>query len=43
VAAIALLLYNALITNYIWGLDIQSEYTAAQLVISNGFWALRRF
>ena len=38
VAAIALLLYNALITNYIWGLDIQSEYTAAQLVISNGFW-----
>ncbi|MGP8011612.1 MAG: DUF2206 domain-containing protein, partial [Halobacteriota archaeon] len=38
VAAIALLLYNSLITNYIWGLDIQSEYTAAQLVISNGFW-----
>ena len=37
-AAIALLFHNALITNYIWGLDIQSEYTAAQLVISNGFW-----
>ncbi len=38
VAAIALLFHNALITNYIWGLDIQSEYAAAQLVISNGFW-----
>jgi len=38
VAAIALLFHNALITNYLWGLDIQSEYAAAQLVISNGFW-----
>jgi len=38
VAAVALLLHNSLITNYVWGNDIQGEYAVAQFVASNGFW-----
>ena len=38
VAAVALLLHNALITNFLWGNDIQGEYAVAQFVVSNGFW-----
>ncbi|MGZ4861324.1 MAG: DUF2206 domain-containing protein [Halobacteriota archaeon] len=38
VAAVALLLHNSLITNYVWGNDIQGEYAVAQFVVSNGFW-----
>jgi len=36
--ALALLLHNALITNYLWGFDIQIENFVAQTVVSNGFW-----
>jgi uncharacterized membrane protein len=36
--ALALLLHNALITNYLWGFDIQIERFVAQTVVSNGFW-----
>jgi uncharacterized membrane protein len=36
--AVALLLNNTLITNYLWGFDIQIENVVAQLVVSNGFW-----
>jgi len=36
--ALALLLHNALITNYLWGFDIQIEHFVAQSVVSNGFW-----
>jgi uncharacterized membrane protein len=36
--ALALLLHNALITNYLWGFDIQIENFVAQSVVSNGFW-----
>ncbi|MGA7076478.1 MAG: hypothetical protein WBZ42_08055, partial [Halobacteriota archaeon] len=38
VAAVALLLHNALISNFLWGNDIQGEYAVAQFVVSNGFW-----
>jgi len=36
--ALALLLRNALITNELWGFDIQYEHYVAQTVVSNGFW-----
>ncbi|MGZ4951462.1 MAG: DUF2206 domain-containing protein, partial [Halobacteriota archaeon] len=36
--ALALLLHNALITNYLWGFDIQIERFVTQTVVSNGFW-----
>ena len=36
--ALALLLHNALVTNYLWGFDIQIEHFVAQTVVSNGFW-----
>jgi uncharacterized membrane protein len=36
--ALALVLHNALITNYLWGFDIQIEHFVAQTVVSNGFW-----
>ena len=36
--AVALLLNNALITNYLWGFDIQIERFVAQFVVTNGFW-----
>ena len=36
--AIALLLNNTLITNYLWGFDIQIERYVAQFVVTNGFW-----
>lgn len=36
--ALALLLRNALVTNYLWGFDIQYELYVAQTVVSNGFW-----
>jgi uncharacterized membrane protein len=36
--ALALLLHNALITNYLWGFDIQIERFVAQTIVSNGFW-----
>ena len=36
--AVALLLNNALITNYLWGFDIQVEHYVAQVVVNNGFW-----
>lgn len=36
--ALALLLHNALVTNYLWGFDVQIEHFVAQTVVSNGFW-----
>ena len=36
--AVALLLNNTLITNYLWGFDIQIERYVAQFVVTNGFW-----
>ena len=36
--ALALLLHNALVTNYLWGFDIQFEHLVAQTVVNNGFW-----
>jgi uncharacterized membrane protein len=36
--ALALLLHNALVTNYLWGFDIQYEHFVAQTVVTNGFW-----
>jgi uncharacterized membrane protein len=36
--AVALLFHNALITNYLWGFDIQIEHDVAQFVQTNGFW-----
>jgi uncharacterized membrane protein len=38
VIAVALLLSNTLITNYLWGFDIQAERLVAQFVVTNGFW-----
>ena len=38
VIALALLLHNALVTDYLWGFDIQIEHFVAQTVVSNGFW-----
>ena len=34
----SLLLHKALITNYIWGWDVNNEYFLANKVISNSFW-----
>lgn len=36
--SISLLLHKSLITNYIWGWDINIEYFLANQVISNSFW-----
>jgi len=36
--SIALLLHNSLITNFIWGWDINHEYYLANLVIQNSYW-----
>jgi uncharacterized membrane protein len=36
--SISLLLHKSLITNYIWGWDINNEYFLAQQVISYSFW-----
>jgi uncharacterized membrane protein len=36
--SISLLLHKALITNYIWGWDINIEYFLGNQVISNSFW-----
>ncbi len=36
--AVALLFHSALITNYLWGFDIQVERFVAQSAVSNGVW-----
>lgn len=36
--SIALLLHASLISNYLWGWDIQSEFYLANLTIKNSFW-----
>ncbi|MGZ4921178.1 MAG: DUF2206 domain-containing protein [Halobacteriota archaeon] len=36
--ALALLLHNALVTNYLWGFDIQTEQSVSQFVVTNGVW-----
>ena len=36
--AISLLLQTTLISNYLWGWDIQFEYFSASLVLTNSFW-----
>jgi uncharacterized membrane protein len=36
--ALALVLRNSLVSNYIWGTDINYEYYVAHLVILGGFW-----
>ena len=36
--SLALLLHNSLISSYIWGSDINSEYYFANLVMRNSFW-----
>lgn len=38
VISFSLLLHKSLITNYIWGWDINNEYFLASQVISNSFW-----
>jgi uncharacterized membrane protein len=38
VIAVALLLNNTLVTNYLWGFDIQIERYVAQFVVSSGHW-----
>lgn len=38
VIAISLLFHTSLISNYIWGWDIQIEYYLSKLVLTNGFW-----
>ncbi|MGZ4894571.1 MAG: DUF2206 domain-containing protein, partial [Halobacteriota archaeon] len=37
--ALTLLLHNALITNFVWGFDIQIERYVGQFVVTNGVWA----
>ena len=37
-AAVALLFHNALVSNFVWGNDIQGEFAVAQFVVNNGFW-----
>ena len=36
--SLALVLHKSLITNYIWGWDINGEYFLANQIISNSFW-----
>ena len=36
--AVALLLHSALVTNHLWGFDVQNEYDVAHFVQSNGVW-----
>jgi len=38
VISISLLFHTSLVTNYIWGWDIQREYYLANLVMKNGLW-----
>jgi uncharacterized membrane protein len=40
VMALALLLRNALVSNYLWGADIHLEYYIDNLVVTYGFWNL---
>ncbi len=35
---LSLLFHNSLISNYLWGCDIQNEYHLANVVMNNSFW-----
>jgi len=38
IMAISLLFHTSLISNYLWGWDIQLEYYFSKLVLTNGYW-----
>lgn len=38
--SLSLLLHNSLISNYLWGCDIHSEYYLSKLVVNNSYWNL---
>ncbi|CAJ36731.1 conserved hypothetical protein [Methanocella arvoryzae MRE50] len=38
IMALSLLFHNSLISNYVWGWDVQQEYYVSKLVVDSGFW-----